>query len=215
MDALLYLFAIIVLIALFIFATLVWNVMGIRLKRGKCEEIGSEELPEYLRMLFGDYQNRLSNIGFQHSHCQRYDLPTVNEYSIKYAEVMVQKEQKTYALIMPSDLPEPGGVCNIEFMTQLTNGTRLMTMNNIQHRLVGTFPDSLIFDPYAETPEVQWMAHLKNLESSSPVERAELLSPEDLVADNNTFMSKRPPTLSVALKTGRRLLTMSSAVVLP
>lgn len=195
MEALLYLFAIIVLIALFTFATLVWNVMGIRLKRGTCEEITSEELPDYLKMLFGDYQNRLSNIGFQHSHCQRYDLPIVNEYSIKYAEVMVQREQKTYALIMPSDLPEPGGVCNIEFLTIFTDGTRLMTMNNIQHRLVGTFPDSLIFDPYAETPELQWRAHLINVESSSSKTRAEILSPEDMVANNRTFMNKYIDTL--------------------
>jgi len=190
MDTLLYLFAIIIMLILFTYSTLIWTVMSVRLKRGKCEEIRSEELPEYMKILFGDYQKKLSKLGFEHSHYQRYDLPIVNEYSLKYASVMVNMERKTYALIIPSDLPEPGGVCNIEFLTLFTDGTRLMTMNNIQHRLVGTFPDSLIFDPYAETIEIQWSAHLKNLEGSSLTVRADMLSPEDFVSDSNTFMNK-------------------------
>jgi Zn-dependent protease len=189
-DTLLYLFAFLALIAVLTFATMVWTVIGIRLKRGTCDEAGREEFPQYLGMLFEDQQKRLSSLGFQHSHYQRYDLPFVNDYSVKYAAVMVQSEQRTYAVIIPSDLPEPGGVCNLEFLTLFTDGTRLITMNNILHRLVGKFPDSLIYDPYAETPEIQWSAHLKNLAEHASKERAEVLPPAEFVANIKGFIDK-------------------------
>ncbi len=190
MDILLYSVAIIALIAIFVFATFVWTVMGIRLKRGTCEVSSAEEIPEYLRILFEDYAHWLSNIGFQHSHYQRFDLPIVNEYSFKYAAVMMQKEQKSYAIIMPSDLPEPGSACNIEFLTLFTDGTRLMTVNNLMHRLMGEFPDSIMADPYAETPDLQWNAHLAKLENLSGKTRADILSPEDLVDNTRVFLNK-------------------------
>jgi hypothetical protein len=54
----------------------------------------------------------------------------------------------------------------VDFATHFTNGKRLLTYNGVSHLILGTLPNTILTDAYAETVEKQFQFHLQQLKTT-------------------------------------------------
>ena len=179
METLLYALGFLLFVVAAAFFSSLYSIMGIRLKKGTCELANREEIPPWLNTAFLFYEEKLTGLGFEYSHCHVVDAPFVNDYSRKWGLVYFHSTDRSYASLLPADLPEPGNVCDVEFISFLPDGRRLTTINGLSHKILGEIPGTVLSDPYAATLEAQWEYHRKALGESASAGTPVTKLPED------------------------------------
>jgi Zn-dependent protease len=178
MEYLYYLAGFVAVLYAITFFTFVAAILAARLRPGDCELKERCELPPHLTGIFEYYGRRLERLGFEFSHLQLVQYPFVNDYSRRWYCVHTNAERGVHAFVYPSDFPERLNSCEIEFTTIAFDGSRISTVNGIFHRIIGGIPRTRIIDPYAETLEQHWAAHLKALEKERPGMKPLIMGPE-------------------------------------
>ena len=184
MDLLRYAFYIAGFLAFFkllVYGILTKKLLGVRFKKSDCELHDLSELPSYLRALFDTYEKELAGLGFDFSHAQIFDETIVSEHSRRWNLVYFNPAEKCYATVSVSPLPDQNAPAKIEFLSFFSDDHRLLTVNGIAHDIIGDIPNTTLIDPYAETLEKQFQAHLSQLANMQPEKVRIVMGPTDFV----------------------------------
>lgn len=155
-------------------------LFGTRFKKGDCELRDLSEVPCYLRELFDTYEKELVDLGFQFSHAQLINESVVSEHSMKWNLVYFNPDEKCYATVSVSSIPDQNAPAKIEFLSCFSDDHKLLTLNGLAQDIVGDVPNTTLIDPYAETLEKQFQAHLGQLANMQEKVRI-VMEPADFV----------------------------------
>ncbi|MHC4083672.1 MAG: site-2 protease family protein [Planctomycetota bacterium] len=155
-------------------------LFGVRFKKSDCELRDLSEVPPYLRALFDTYEQDLAGLGFDFSHAQIFDEPVVSEHSRRWNLVYFNSAEKCYANVSVSPMPDQNAPAKVEFLSFFPTDHKLLTVNSLAHDIAGDIPDTTLIDPYAETLEKQFQAHLGQLANLQEKVRI-VMGPADFV----------------------------------
>ncbi len=159
----------------------VYTLLGCRLKKGNIEPQETDRLPEYLNDVFRTCREQLEALGFVFSHTQIEDNIVVSSYCRKWQLVYFHEEEKTYATLSISTVPRLAEQHTVEFLTIFSDGHSLLTVNGTSCDILDRPPNTTLVDPFAETLEKQWQAHLQVLNDLRDKKTAVALSIPDFL----------------------------------
>ncbi len=162
-------------------ATLLSRLSNVRLRRASTELKPATELPSHLLPLFSAYGQKLGQLGFEPSHCQRGEDVFANDVFGRWSCVFLNRQLQTYAVVYPAQTPDIGNPAAVDFLTVFSDGRRLQTMNGLAHTILDSVPDTTINDPCADTLEQLWQSHQKALASQASGRTPIIVTPEDFV----------------------------------
>jgi Zn-dependent protease len=157
------------------------KLLDIRFKKGDCELCDLSEVPTYLRELFDIYAKELTDLGFRFSHAQLIDESVVSEHSRKWNLVYFSSVETCYATVSVSQIPEPNAPAKVEFASVFSDDHTLITVNGMAYNVIGDIPNTTLIDPFAETLEKQYQAHLEALVSLKEKKKPIVMEPAELV----------------------------------
>lgn len=163
------------------YGILIKGLFGVRIEKGDCELRDLSEVPSYLRELFDTYEKELVDLGFQFSHTQLIHESAVSEHSTKWNLVYLNPAEICYATISVSTIPEITAPAKVEFASIFSDDHKLITLNGMAHVIFGEIPNSTLIDPYAETLEKQFQAHLGQLATLKEEKKPIAMEPTDFV----------------------------------
>lgn len=161
------------------YALLIKGMLGLRFKKAGGELRSRADVPSYLLELFGIYEQQLAALGFEFYHCQLWDEPFVSPHSKRWNLVSFNSDNECYACITTSLLPEPHDPAKVEFITFFADHSKLITTNGVSHGVVGEIPNTILIDPYAETLEEQYKAHIERLQELAGQKSPIVLKPQE------------------------------------
>jgi len=143
------------------------SILGYVLKKPRIKIIERSDCPGYLRDFFSIKEKELIELGFTYIYCMLIDDLYVKKYPQKYMFVYYNQKEKSYAELTASDAADNVIPIQVEFATLFAGGKRLRTLNGLKHGVMGTLPNTIINDPYAETVEKQFQFHLEHLAATA------------------------------------------------
>ena len=143
------------------------NILGHVLKKPRIKIIERSHCPQYLKDLFESKEKELIDLGFSYIYCIVTDHLYVKKYPQKYAFVYYNQKEKSYAELTESDAADNVIPIHVTFSTHFADGKRLLTFNGLKHSVMGTLPDTILHDAYAETLEKQFRSHLEHLAATA------------------------------------------------
>ncbi|UCH94406.1 MAG: site-2 protease family protein, partial [Candidatus Aminicenantes bacterium] len=146
------------------------TILGFVLKKPGIKIVDRSDCPGYLRNLFEIKEKELLELGFNYLYCMLVDDLYVKKYSRKYTLVYYHPQEKTYAELSTSDAADHVIPVQVSFSTHFTNGNRLISLNGLKHGVLGTIPNAILIDPYAETLKKQFDFHLHHLAAAGDKE---------------------------------------------
>jgi Zn-dependent protease len=176
-------FKIIILLGLF------RAILTLRLKKGSCKICNPKEVPLYLLKLFEPWGNKLKELGFYLCAYEVVDDFTANEYSKRIAAIYFDSKTMCFASIVASVLPEKNSPVKIETTSYFTDGHTLTTLNNSAHDVLLNIPDTTLIDPYSETIEGQYTAHIEALNKLKQQRQIKTMTAEGHAEIENIRMS--------------------------
>ncbi|HUS72549.1 MAG TPA: site-2 protease family protein [Sedimentisphaerales bacterium] len=176
-----YIAGILVFFKLLLYGISIKRLLGIRFKKGDCELHDLSELPSYLRELFDAYEKELEGLGFHFSHTQIFDEPVVSEHSRRWNLVYFKPAEKCYATVSVSSIPDQNALAKVEFATVFSDDHKLITLNGMAHDTMGNIPNTIVMDPYAESLEKQFQAHLGEFARLREKKKPIAMEPTDFV----------------------------------
>lgn len=94
---------------------------------------------------------------------------TYNILGFKTWSVLLQNPTwRTFAIIDLQPFLHPNTPFSMAFYTFLENGSLLLTLNGLQHTIVGTMPQTILQDAYAANLADQWRLHRRKLDELGP-----------------------------------------------
>lgn len=165
-------------------------ILGLALKKPQIEIIDRSDCPEYLRRFYETEEKQLIHLGFRYAYCLRIDELYVKKHPKKYIFVYYHQAEKTCASLAASNTADPFMPVYVDFTTLFTNGKRLLTYNGVSHLILGTLPNTILTDAYAETVEKQFQFHLRQLKATHEgdiKEYNEKMEPETIIAEETGF----------------------------
>lgn len=165
------------------YGLLIKVLLGIRFKKGDCELRDLSDVPSHLKELFDTYESNLANLGFSFSHCQIIDEPVVTANSKRWNVVYFNSTEKCYASVIISAMPDQNSPVKVEFVTLFSDGRKLVTLNGMAHNIIGEVPHASLLDPYAESIEKQFQAHLAELSKLKQEKTTTVMEPSVYAAD--------------------------------
>lgn len=176
-----YIAGFLVFFKLLFYGIVIKRLLGVRLKKCDCELRDLSEVPSYLRELFYTYEKELVDLGFQFSHTQLINESVVSEHSMQWNLVYFNSAEICYANVSVSTIPDITAPAKVEFASVFSDDHKLMTVNGIAHDIIGDIPNTTLIDPYAETLEKQFQAHLGQLANLQPEKVRIVMEPTDFV----------------------------------
>lgn len=168
---LLYVTGILVAGLLVAFWSLLRQVLGVRLQKTRIEIHPFNAVPDYVRELFSPGETALLNYGFEPSHSELHTDPLADARAKNWSLVYVNRNRFTFARLAATwDLGRMPGY-DIEFSSDFSDGTSLLTLNGRSHKYPDEPSSVIIVDPYVPDLDRHWRAHLQALEqlSKTPV----------------------------------------------
>jgi hypothetical protein len=172
---------------LLVYGIVIKKFLGIRFKKGDCELRDLSEVPSYLRELFDTYEKELVDLGFQFSHTQLIHETVVSEHSTKWNLVYFNSVEICYATISVSTIPEITAPAKVDFASVFSDDHNLITVNGMDYEIIGEIPNTTLIDPYAETLEKQFQAHLGELARLREKKKPIAMLPTDFVLSEKKY----------------------------
>lgn len=166
------------------YAAIVKALLNLRYKPAGGELRDRGSVPIYLNKLFGVYEQQLAGLGFDFYHCQIFDEPVISERSKRWNVVYFNRSNKCYANISASPLPQPEDPVRVEFVSIFSDSFKLVTVNGMSHDVLCEIPNVTFIDPYAETVEKQYQAHLEKLMELSQQKLPVVLGHDEYLASD-------------------------------
>jgi Zn-dependent protease len=145
------------------------NLMQARLRQPRYQLESLSSLPSYYQKLFQTAIAPMEALGFEQVGAVRVqkmvalDLETEDRVLWFY-----HGETGTYAEVDLRFPVESTDVWNISFISCLSDGQWLLTLNGQIHGVIGAFPQTVLQDSYSADLETQWQMHCDRLRTSLP-----------------------------------------------
>ncbi len=162
------------------------NLMQAKLRQPRYQMEALSALPSYYQKLFQTAIAPMESLGFEQVGAVRVqkmvalDLETEDRVLWFY-----HGETGTYAEVDLRFPVESTDVWNISFMSCLSDGQWLLTLNGQIHGVIGAFPRTVLQDSYSADLETQWQMHCDRLRTSLPEPLA--LDPEQFIEKLEQF----------------------------
>lgn len=160
-DNLLYFIGLIPALAAFIFATSIAKLLGFTIQQPKIQLKKPDDLPPYLKKLYGDAVQQLTPLGFRIQHCQASKQVIATDNSIQWSLILVHPETSVIAEISPATtfLDMPG--YEVNFWSFAPDGTTLLTANGRGYTIFTEIPGVTVHDPHVLSLHQQYDTHIE------------------------------------------------------
>lgn len=160
-DNLLYFIALIPALAVFLVVTSATKLLGLTIQQPKIQLKKPDDLPDYLKKLYGDAVKQLTPLGFKIQHCQAAKPVITTDNSVHWSLILVHPDTSVIAEISPATtfLDMPG--YQVNFWSFAPDGSSLLTANGRGYTILSEIPGVTVHDPHVLSLHQQYDTHLE------------------------------------------------------
>lgn len=157
-----------ILFGVMVIATFLWLVglrahlsfWRLRFGPGASRPVPREEIPADVRLILDQSAPSLAALGFVYP-CSRLIQPhrRTGDSNPRFADHYFHPEAHTHARVAPDEMPEPGSLAVVTFMTPCADGMNLTTVNQALPRALPMPPQTLAADGLFPDLAAQWELH--------------------------------------------------------